>query len=105
MSAGAAGWCQRVGVGYHGNGVKAALAFADCFENGDALGAHGKPVSGVLHVTAAKHSSGGRAERRANAKVSVGRVPMFPRLPCRRHQAFIFAHATASPHASKYPTL
>src|SRR5712692_6330848 len=39
-AASAAGWREYIGIRHHGNGIEAALSFADGFENGDALGAN-----------------------------------------------------------------
>src|SRR5438445_4053903 len=92
LAASAAGRRQHIGVGYHGNGVEAALAFADGFENGDALGAHGEAISGILDVAAAKNPSGGGAKRGANTKIRVRCMRVFPGLPRGGNQDFVFAH-------------
>src|SRR6266851_4422855 len=73
-----------------------ARAFADGFEYGDALGANGEAIGSVLDVATAKNSSGGSAQRGANAKIGVRRMRVFPRLPGSRNQYLIFAHAIAS---------
>src|SRR5260370_7436762 len=56
LTACAAGGRQRVGVSYHGNGVEAAFAFADGFEDGDALGANGEAVSAIFNAATPKDS-------------------------------------------------
>src|SRR5260370_2301656 len=103
LAARATGRSKSIGIRHYGNGVEAALPFADGFEDGDPLGANGKAVRGVLDVAAAKDSSGGGAERGAHAKIRIWRMRVFPRLPCGQNQSFIFAHAYASLDASKYP--
>ena len=60
---------------------KAALAFADGFEDGDALGADGEAVGGVFDIATAENSAGSGAERGANAKIGVRRVGVLARLP------------------------
>src|SRR5260370_20580478 len=103
LAARATGRSKSIGIRYHGNGVEAALTFADGFEDGDPLGANGKAVRGVLDVATSKNSSGGGAERGTHAKIRIWRVRVFPRLPRGQNQNFIFAHAYASWGASKYP--
>src|SRR6266849_5518501 len=83
---------QNVCIRHHGNSIEAALTFADGFEYGDALGANGEAIGSVLDVATAKNSSGGSAQRGANAKIGVRRMRVFPRLPGSRNQYLIFAH-------------
>src|SRR5215813_3795326 len=65
----AAGSGQRVGVGDNGDGIKAAFAFADGFEDGHTFGAHGETVSGVFDVAAAEDAAGSGSQGCAYAKV------------------------------------
>src|SRR5260370_34296988 len=96
LAAGAAGRCKSIGIRDHGNGVEAALPFADGFEDGDAFGAHSEAVSGVLNIASAEDSAGRGTQRGAHAKVRVRRMRVFPRLPGNRNQGIVFAHAIAS---------
>ncbi len=84
-------------------GVRASVSVTTD-ENGDALGANGEAVGCVLDVAAAKDSSRSGTKRRANAKVGVRRMRVFPCLPRGRNQSFIFAHANVPWHAPKYST-
>src|SRR6266478_6433607 len=54
LAAGTAGRRKRIRVRHHGDGVEAALSFADRFENGDAFSANGEAVRGVFDVAASK---------------------------------------------------
>src|SRR6266581_105979 len=96
LAAGAARRCFCDCFRDHRDGVEAALAFADGFEDGDAFGANGEAVSGVFNVAPAEDSAGRGAQRSAHAKIRVRRMRVFPCLPCGRNQAFILAHANAS---------
>src|SRR2546430_3878245 len=58
---------QGVSVRHHGNGVEAALTFADGFEDGNALGGDGEAVSRVLNVATGDDSSRSRPKRSAQA--------------------------------------
>jgi len=104
LAASAARRREGISVSDYGNSVEPALAFADGFENGDALGANGEAVGSVLDVAAAKDSPRSGTKRRANAKVGVRRMRVFPCLPRGRNQSFIFVHANVSRHAPKYST-
>lgn len=74
LAAGAAGRSECVCVGDNGDGVEAAFAFAESFENRDTFGADGETVGGIFYVAAAEDAAGGGAERGAYAEVGVGSV-------------------------------
>src|SRR5262245_5897101 len=54
LATGATGRGERVGIGDNRDGVEAALAFADGFEDGHSLGANREPVGGVFYVAASE---------------------------------------------------
>ena len=80
LAAGAARGSESIGVSDDGNGVEAALAFADGFENGDAFGANGEAVGGIFDVATAEDSAGSGVKGGANAKIRKRRVGIFARL-------------------------
>src|SRR6266849_4322656 len=96
LAAGSARRRKSIGIRHHGNGLEPALAFTDGLEDGDAFGANGEAIGGVFNVAPAKNSAGSGAERGPHAKIGVRRMRVFPRLPGRRDQSLIFAHAIAS---------
>src|SRR4029077_9841336 len=96
LAAGSARRRERIGIRHHGNSVEPALAFADCFKNGDAFGANREAVSSVLDVAPAKDSAGGGTKRGTHAKIGIRRMRVLPRLPGCRNQSFIFFHPIAS---------
>jgi len=96
LAARAAGWCHRVGVGDHRNSIEAALAFADSFEDGDALGANCEAVGRVFDVAAAEDSPGSSSEGSADSKVGIRRVRILACLAGRGNQNVVFAQAMAS---------
>ena len=57
LPTGATGGRQSIGVRHHGNGVEAALSFADGLKNGHALSTNREAVGSVLDVTATKNSA------------------------------------------------
>src|SRR3984893_13658720 len=83
---------ERISVGHDGHGVEPALAFGDCLENRDALGAQRQAVGGVLHIAAGENSARFRAHRSANAKVGIGRMRVFSSSPRGRNQRVVFTH-------------
>src|SRR6266403_506743 len=93
--------CELIRVRNHGDGVKAALAFADGFENGDAFSTNGEAIRRVFHVATAENSARGGAKRGAHSKIRVRRMRVFSRLSRRRNQNVIVAHASASRRAPK----
>src|SRR5487761_45328 len=92
LAASAAGRRQLIRVGDNGDGAEFTLAFRDCLENGNALGANCEAVAGVFDVAAAENAAGFRAHSRAHAKLGKRRVGMFARLARRSNQFFLFAH-------------
>jgi hypothetical protein len=80
LATGAAGWRQNVGIGDDGDGVEAALAFADGLENGGAFGADGQAIGSIFHVTAAEDAAGSGAKGGPDSKIGVGSVSVFARL-------------------------
>src|SRR5712692_3835658 len=92
LAASATGGRQCVGVSDHGDGVEAAFAFADGFEDGNALGADGESVRGVLYIAAAENSTGRSAHRCSHSKIRIWRMSVLS-CPLRgRDQQVIFAH-------------
>ena len=77
LAAGAAGGRERVGVGRNGDGVEAAFAFADGFEDGDALGANGETVGGVFDVATAEDAARVGADSGADTEIGKWRVSVF----------------------------
>ena len=80
LATGAAGWRQNVGVGDNGDGVEAALAFADGLEDGGAFGADGQAIGSIFHVTAAEDAAGCGAKGGADSKIGVGSMSVIARL-------------------------
>src|SRR5882724_11342455 len=99
LAAGTARRRKRIRVRHHGDGVEAALSFADRFENGDAFSANGEAVRGVFDVAASENPARSGAKGGTNPKIGVRRMRVLARLFCRRNQNVILAHAFASRHA------
>src|ERR1035437_8695927 len=59
LTARAAGRRQAISIGRHGHTAELADALGNGFEHGHALGAHGEPVGGILHVAARMHAAFG----------------------------------------------
>jgi hypothetical protein len=77
LAASAAGWSEGVGISDDGDGVKAALAFADGFKYGGAFGADGQAVGGVFDVAATEDTAGRGTKCGAYTEVGVGSVSVF----------------------------
>ena len=69
LAASAAGRSEFFGGGDDGNGVEAARAFGNGFEDGGAFGADGESVGGIFHVAAGENLAGLRAQRRTNFEI------------------------------------
>src|SRR6266478_9127308 len=72
--------CELIRVRNYGDGVKAALSFADGFEDGDAFSTNGEAIRRVFHVATAENSARGGAKRGAHSEIGVRRMRVFSRL-------------------------
>src|ERR1700730_1398046 len=96
LAAGAAGSTESFGVRYDGDGIEAALAFADSLENSDTFGANGQAIRCIFDIAAAEDSSGGRAKSGAYPKIRIGRMGILARLLGCGDQMIVLTHAMAS---------
>src|SRR5580692_8733120 len=95
LAAVAAGRGERVGVGDDGDGIETALAFADGFEDGDALGAESEAVSGVFDVAAGENLARRRVQGSADFEIGKFGVSVFADLGCRGDEGVMFGHCTS----------
>lgn len=84
---------ESVGVGDNSDRIEAAFAFADCFEDCDALGANGQPVCCVFNVASAEDASGRGAEGGADTEIRIRGVRVLTRLFRDTNQMIEVRHA------------
>ena len=82
LAAGAAGWSQTIHVGDYGDGVEAALALGDGFEDGHALSATGEAEGGVFDIASSEDAAGFGAYGRAYTKIRDGGASVLEGLGC-----------------------
>src|ERR1700733_712565 len=71
---------QYLRVGRYGDALKFMDAFGNCFEYGDAFGAHRQAVRGVLDIATGEHLAVFGFQCRTHLKMREGSVSVLPRV-------------------------